>query len=80
MIDQEQLPFELRSNERPDGVTPSSNPVDFTEDMSLDAVEKIHISHVLKKLEWNKSRTAKVLGVSRATLREKIRRYGLSEN
>jgi len=80
LIDQEQLPFELRSNERPDGVTPSSNPVDFTEDMSLDAVEKIHISHVLKKLEWNKSRTAKVLGVSRATLREKIRRYGLSEN
>jgi DNA-binding protein Fis len=48
--------------------------------MSLDAVEKIHISHVLKKLEWNKSRAAKVLGVSRATLREKIRRYGLSEN
>jgi DNA-binding NtrC family response regulator len=80
LIDQEQLPFELRSNERPDGVTPNPNPVEFTEDMSLDAVEKIHISHVLKKLEWNKSRAAKVLGVSRATLREKIRRYSLSEN
>jgi two-component system response regulator AtoC len=80
LIDQEQLPFELRSNERPDWVTPNPNPVEFTEDMSLDAVEKIHISHVLKKLEWNKSRAAKVLGVSRATLREKIRRYSLSEN
>jgi two-component system response regulator AtoC len=80
LIDQEQLPFELRSNERPDWVTPNPNPVEFTEDMSLDAVEKIHISHVLKKLEWNKSRAAKVLGVSRATLREKIKRYSLSEN
>jgi len=80
LIDQEQLPFELRNNERPDWVTPNPNPVEFTEDMSLDAVEKIHISHVLKKLEWNKSRAAKVLGVSRATLREKIRRYSLSEN
>jgi two-component system response regulator AtoC len=80
LIDQEQLPFELRSNESPDWVTPNPNPVEFTEDMSLDAVEKIHISHVLKKLEWNKSRAAKVLGVSRATLREKIRRYSLSEN
>ena len=80
LIDQEQLPFELRSNERPGWVTPNPNPVEFTEDMSLDAVEKIHISHVLKKLEWNKSRAAKVLGVSRATLREKIRRYSLSES
>jgi len=80
LIDQEQLPFELRSNERPDWVSANPNPVEFTEDMSLDAVEKIHISHVLKKLEWNKSRAAKVLGVSRATLREKIRRYSLSEN
>ena len=80
LIDQEQLPFELRSNERPDWMTPNPNPSEFTEDMSLDAVEKIHISHVLKKLEWNKSRAAKVLGVSRATLREKIRRYSLSEN
>src|SRR4030043_1606661 len=74
LIDQDQLPFELRSNERRDWVTPNPNPVEFTEDMSLDAVEKIHISRVLKKLEWNKSRAAKVLGVSRATLREKIRR------
>jgi DNA-binding NtrC family response regulator len=80
LIDQEQLPFELRNNERPEWVTPNPNPVELTEDMSLDAVEKIHISHVLKKLEWNKSRAAKVLGVSRATLREKIRRYSLSEN
>jgi len=80
LIDQEQLPFELRNNERPEWVTPNPNPVELTEDMSLDAVEKIHISHVLNKLEWNKSRAAKVLGVSRATLREKIRRYSLSEN
>ena len=80
LIDQEQLPFELRSNEKQEWGTQNPNPVEFTEDMSLDAVEKIHISRVLKKLDWNKSRTAKVLGVSRATLREKIRRYSLSES
>src|SRR5512136_1036557 len=41
LIDQEQLPFELRSNERPDWVSANPNPVEFTEDMSLNAVEKI---------------------------------------
>jgi len=41
-------------------------------------MEKVHISRVLKKLEWNKSKAAKLLGVSRATLREKIRRYSLA--
>jgi len=48
--------------------------------MSLEHIEKIHISRVLRKLEWNKSKTAKMLGVSRATLREKIKRYEISNN
>jgi DNA-binding protein Fis len=35
---------------------------------------------VLKSLEWNKSKASKVLGISRATLRAKIKKYSLSDN
>jgi len=46
----------------------------------LDHLEKMHLSRVLKKLEWNKSKASKVLGISRATLRAKIKRYNLTGN
>jgi transcriptional regulator with PAS, ATPase and Fis domain len=77
-INHEQLPFELRNHEGYAGVAANPDPLEFNEDFSLEAMEKVHISRVLKKLEWNKSKAAKLLGVSRATLREKIRRYSLA--
>jgi DNA-binding protein Fis len=43
-------------------------------------MEKMHLSKVLKRLEWNKSKASKSLGISRATLRAKIKRYNLTEN
>jgi DNA-binding protein Fis len=43
-------------------------------------MEKAHLSKVLKRLEWNKSKASKILGISRATLRAKIKRYDLQEN
>jgi DNA-binding NtrC family response regulator len=79
-ITQEQLPFELRNNEGHELSHPSQDLIELTDDMSLEHIEKIHISRVLRKLEWNKSKTAKMLGVSRATLREKIKRYEISNN
>ena len=80
-IHQEQLPFELRNHEPENGMPVAHlDPLEFTEDLSLEFVEKIHISKVLKRLEWNKSKAAKMLGVSRATLREKIKRYNLVMN
>lgn len=79
-ITQEQLPFELRSNEGHELSHPSQNLIELTDDMSLEHIEKIHISRVLRKLEWNKSKAARMLGVSRATLREKIKRYEISDN
>ena len=44
---------------------------------SLDAMEKSHIEQVLQETEWNITRSAKILGVDRGTLYNKIRKYGL---
>jgi DNA-binding protein Fis len=57
-----------------------SEALDGTPDMSLENMEKIHLSKVLKRLEWNKSKASKFLGISRATLRAKIKKYNLSDN
>jgi transcriptional regulator with PAS, ATPase and Fis domain len=79
-ITPKQLPFELRQRE---GYGPKSiemNPFEISEMMPLEELEKIHLTNVLKKMEWNKSRASKILGISRATLRAKVKKYHLSEN
>jgi len=72
----EHLPRELQleSDKAPilgEGIT-SAN-------MSLDEIEKRHIIYVLKENKGNKSRTARILGISRSTLREKLRLYGIQD-
>jgi len=49
------------------------------DDMSMAAVEKMHIARVLKRVNWNKNKAAKVLGIDRTTLYTKIKRYKLAE-
>jgi two-component system response regulator AtoC len=46
---------------------------------SLDAVEAEHITRVLEAVSWHQGRACEILGVSRPTLRKKIRDYGLKE-
>jgi len=46
---------------------------------SLEDLEKRHIATLLKKYEWNISRSAKSLGIDRATLYSKIRKYDLKD-
>jgi transcriptional regulator with PAS, ATPase and Fis domain len=75
-----QLPFELMQTEQNTRRRTTSELFKATDEMSLEIMEKSHISEVLKRLEWNKSKTSKVLGISRATLRAKIKRYNLSMN
>lgn len=48
-------------------------------DMTLEEVERRHIAMVLASLSGNRSRSAKTLGISRATLYEKLARYDLDE-
>jgi transcriptional regulator with PAS, ATPase and Fis domain len=79
-IGPEQLPFELRHGEKYEPRNLNQSPFELSDEMSLEYMEKIHISKVLDKLEWNKSKASKSLGISRATLREKIRRYNLAVN
>jgi len=46
----------------------------------LNEIEKKHIELMLEKFRYNKSRTAKALGIDRKTLRSKIRKYGICES
>jgi len=55
---------------------PSNNETTSTFE-SLEEQEKIHISQILKKYEWNISRSAKALKVDRVTLYNKIKKYNL---
>jgi len=46
---------------------------------SLDDLEKKHVTKILEKYSWNISRSAKALGVDRATLYNKIKKYKLKD-
>ena len=45
--------------------------------MSLSDIERVHIQQTLDHNDWNKSRTATILGVERSTLDRKIKRYNI---
>jgi len=47
--------------------------------MSLADMEKQHILATLTSTNWNKSRSATILGIERTTLDRKIKRYELGE-
>jgi transcriptional regulator of acetoin/glycerol metabolism len=44
---------------------------------SLEEVERVHIGRILRETQNNLSRAARVLGIDRTTLYNKLRRYGL---
>ncbi len=48
-------------------------------DMSLEEVERRHILRVLKYTGWHYGRACKILGISRPTLRKKMKRYGIEK-
>lgn len=45
--------------------------------LSLDEVEKRHISEVLAQMDWNISRSAQILKIDRKSLYAKIKKFGL---
>ena len=80
MLTPDQLPLEIRQGRGGIKAESESDAVQAEDDLTLEGAERRHIARVLKKLEWNKSKAAKALGISRATLREKVKRYRLSRN
>jgi len=46
---------------------------------SLDHIEEDHILRVLRYTNWNKSDAARVLGITRQTLDNKIKKYGINK-
>jgi len=71
-IEAEHLPANLQHKARV-----SSNLRD--EDLALAGVERRHIAHVLQFCEGNRSHAARLLGIHRSTLLDKIRLYRLGE-
>ena len=60
-----------------DALRRAIDPAGAPEPESLGAVERRHIKSVLEQTGGNRSRTARLLGISRSTLLSKIRRYGM---
>lgn len=65
---------EIRLKDLPLGKEKVSSTVE-----SLDELERKHIVQILKKYDWNISRSAKALNVDRVTLYNKIRKYNLEK-
>lgn len=51
----------------------------FIQDRSLEEMEKQYIYGVLRENKWNKSKSARILGIERMTLYHKIRKYNLDK-
>ncbi len=73
----EHLPGELRAHESAVVTVsvPEEVPAGNGAPISLAEMEKRHIQATLKRCGGNKSRTARELGISRSTLREKMKLY-----
>lgn len=69
----EHMPLEIQGP----GKTPAASKVSFG-NISLQEMERLHILDVLKSVEGNKSKAARILDISRSTLREKLKNYDIA--
>jgi transcriptional regulator with PAS, ATPase and Fis domain len=77
LIRSEHLPVTVpRSTSRPDDVSGSPIPVGG---VNLESIERSLVVQALKQARHNKTRAAKLLGLTRAQLYSRIEKYGLAE-
>jgi DNA-binding NtrC family response regulator len=69
----EHLPAELSGQGEGNPVPSSASVIDSFFPMTLREIEKIQIEKTLKQTSGNKSKAASLLGISRQTLREKLK-------
>jgi two-component system, NtrC family, response regulator AtoC len=63
---------------RPSDSSPAFAPPAPGTGATLEDLERVHIDRVLRENDFNRARTAELLGISKKTLYLKIKRYGLS--
>ncbi len=73
LIYPEHLPEYLYSPQKSEEETSLS----FTKPMTLEEIEKIAILQALKRNKWKKLATCRELGISKDTLRRKLKKYGI---
>ncbi len=76
VIEAHNLPLEL---DRPAMTTDELAPLMDSADKSLEDMEQAYITRVLEKTKGNKSEAAEILGISRSTLWQKLKKYGVTE-
>ncbi|OQX95802.1 hypothetical protein B6I21_03520 [candidate division KSB1 bacterium 4572_119] len=83
IIEAEHLAVELEDAPRRDVPPEQKTEVSPAEEesenaVSLQDIEKIHIIKTLNSVNGNKSKAARMLEISRSTLREKLKQYGIA--
>lgn len=68
---------EIRAHHLPPEVRGTPGAAPLTDVMTLEEAERRHIVRALERHHGNRSRTARELGIARATLYEKLERYAL---
>lgn len=76
-LQSEHLPLELLSGKSKIATSNQFGAL-LEEDDSLEEMERRHIKVVLEKYNGNKSKTSRMLNISRSTLREKMKNYGIA--
>ena len=82
-IEYEFLPPELKGqpvNNSPSSIQKSFTPTADVAGISLSEIEEQHIREVYSRMQFNKSHTARNLGISRNTLKKKLTQYGIEDH
>lgn len=74
---QEHLPFNIFSGTTKNGETATLHNSNDSYNEQMDVAEKTIIQNALKKMDGNRTKAAKLLGISLRTMRYKVKKYNL---